>query len=43
MVWELVSRSALVVVVDDYFVADIESVGDTVGSQKNLPDEGPLS
>jgi hypothetical protein len=41
MEWELVSRSALGVVVDEYFVTDIVSVGDIVGSLKNLPDEGP--
>ena len=40
MAWELVSRFALGVVVDGYFVAEILSVGDTVGSLKNLPDEG---
>jgi hypothetical protein len=41
MEWKLVSCSALSVVVDEYFVADIVSVEDTVGNLKNLPDEGP--
>jgi hypothetical protein len=40
MEWELVSCSALGVVVDEYFVVDIVSVEDIVGSLKNLPDEG---
>ena len=40
MEWELVSRSALDIVVVEYFVVDIVSVEDTVGSLKNLPDEG---
>ena len=40
MKWELVSRSALGVVDDEYFVVDIVSVEDTVGSLKNLLDEG---
>ena len=40
MEWELVSRSALRVVDDEYFVVDIVSVENTVGSLKNLPDEG---
>jgi hypothetical protein len=41
MEWELVLRSALGVVVDEYFIPDIVSVEDNVGSLKNLPDEGP--
>jgi hypothetical protein len=40
MEWELVSCSALGVVVDEYIVVDIVSVEDTVGSLKNLPGEG---
>jgi hypothetical protein len=40
MAWKLVSRSALGAVVGEYFVVDIVSVGGTVGSLKNLPDEG---
>jgi hypothetical protein len=39
MAWKLVSLSALVIVVVDYFVAGIVSVGDTVDNQKNLPGE----
>jgi hypothetical protein len=41
MGWELVSFSALGVVVDEFFVADIVSVEDTVGSRKILLDDGP--
>jgi Mg2+/Co2+ transporter CorB len=41
MEWQLVSRSALGVVVDEYFVAHIVSVEDIVGNLKNLLDEGP--
>jgi hypothetical protein len=38
MKWELVSRSALGVVDDEYFVFDIESVEDTAGSLRSWPD-----
>jgi hypothetical protein len=40
MKWELVSRSALGVVDDEYLVVDIESVEDTAGSLRIWPDEG---